>query len=92
MPETPNPNWIPRQQILTHKDLEELAALMQSQLAKHPCQFGNLTHDQMDRIAKLAEFFERAEKKIMDSITYAVLALIGGLIWILYNHGYGIHK
>lgn len=83
-----NPDWTPRQNVLTKADLDELAKL----LAQHPCKFGQITHEQMDKMARLSDFFDRAEKKIMDSITYAVLAILGGLLWMLYNHGFFIGK
>lgn len=76
-------NYIPRKNVLTPADLEELARL----LATHPCKF-SVTHEEMDDIKRVASFFGRVEKKIIDSVTWGVIAIIGGVLWLFYNHGY----
>ena len=81
-----------RAQVLTQKDLEQLALLMSEQLQHHPCKFGGVTHEQMDKMVRLSDFFERFEKKVMDGISYAALVVIGGIVYLLYNHGYLVKK
>ena len=76
-------DWVPRKQVLTQADLEELARL----LANHPCKF-NVSHDEMDDIKRLSGFFKKVEDKVVGGITWFVIALIGGMFWLLYNHGY----
>ena len=73
----------PRKNVLTPADLEELSKL----LADHPCKF-KVSHEEMDSIKRMSGFFNTVEKKVIDAITWAVIAVLGGFFWLLYNHGY----
>jgi hypothetical protein len=77
-----NKDWKPRQNVLTEADLDRLRQM----LSEHPCKF-SVTHEQMDRVVRLSEIFERIEKKVIDGITWAFIAIIGGILFLFYNHG-----
>jgi hypothetical protein len=79
---------IPRQSVLTDKDLESLASL----LSKHPCKFPSVDHEQMDKIVRMSNFFEQVENKIIGGISWAFIAFIGGILYLFYNHGMFIKK
>lgn len=82
----PQPNnYVPRKNVLTEADLKELAAL----LSQHPCKF-QVSHEEMDDIKRFTGFFKTFEKKIVDGVSWVFLALIAGIFWVLYNHGYFI--
>jgi hypothetical protein len=83
----PHENWTPRQNVLTEADLQELSRL----LAQHPCKFA-VTHEEMDDIKRMSSFFKKVEDKVVGGITWALIAFIGGMLYIFYNHGYFIKK
>lgn len=76
-------DYVPRKNVLTAADLENLSQL----LADHPCKF-KVSHEQMDDIMRMSKFFKTFEKKVLDGVSWLFLAIIGGIFWMLYNHGY----
>lgn len=74
----------PRRSVnLSDADIERLRAL----LADHPCKFA-ITHEEMDDLKRLSRFIKDVEAKVVGGIAWFFIALIAGMLALLYNHGY----
>ena len=87
-----NPDWTPRKQTLTEADVALIESIVKRLMNEHyQCRI-NVTHEEMDDIKRVAKFFNATESVIVKWITKMVLwfgiTVVGGVIWLLYNHGY----
>ena len=68
---------------LSDTDLQRLRDI----LLEHPCKF-SVSHEEMDNIKRMSQFFQKVEDKVISGLTWVFIAIIGGMFWMLYNHGY----
>ena len=86
------PAWTPRKQTLTEEDIRVIESMVRDLIAEqHLCKI-NVTHEEMDDIKRVAKFFTVAESTIIKTVSKAILwgsiTIIGGVFWLLYQHGY----
>ena len=89
---TATPAWTPRKQTLTEEDIRVIESMVRELIAEqHKCHI-NVTHEEMDDIKRVSKFFTLAESAIIKTISRAIMwvciTVIGGVFWLLYNHGY----
>lgn len=84
--------WTPRKQTLTEADIQVIETIVRRLIdEQHLCKI-NVTHDEMDDIKRVAKFFTLAESTIIKGISkmimWGCITIVGGVCWLLYQHGY----
>jgi hypothetical protein len=92
-----------RRRNLSDEDIEALRGALQEH-----CRLGSLTPEDVESVHKIRLFLDKEENmqalkriagfvtaienKVIGAITWSFIFLIGGLFWMLYNHGYLVKK